>query len=71
MESKHLRTFTEIKLMRRNQQQHLKFTEDQIKARVNLVYQDYKLMLKGEVIKRSSFFLFRFLGKKLMHRFSR
>ncbi|MDY0342694.1 MAG: hypothetical protein RBR28_03920 [Lentimicrobium sp.] len=70
MENKHLKTFTEIKLMRYNHKQHLRYTEDQIKERVNLVYQDYKLKLKGEIIKRGTFMIFNFLGKKIMHRFS-
>ncbi|MBV2245954.1 MAG: hypothetical protein KUL83_02230 [Lentimicrobium sp.] len=71
MNSKNLKTFNEIKLMRLNQKQRLKYTEDQIKARLDLVYQNYKLQLKGELVKRGTFMIFNFLGKKIMHRFSR
>lgn len=71
MESKHLKTYTEIKLMQRNQEQHLRFTEDQIKSRFNLSIRSYKAMLKGEVVKRTSFMVFKLLGTRIMRRFIR
>ncbi|GAB1405909.1 MAG: hypothetical protein PHX54_08425 [Lentimicrobiaceae bacterium] len=65
------RTYNEIKLMRMNLKQHLKHTEGQIKARTSLVYQDYKIMVKGEMVKNAALLIFKLLGKRLMHRFSR